>query len=277
MAKYETVNINGYAIQSAELGKVSTTIIKLVDNIKTGYIKLGRELVNLRDRKLYELMSKEDGTTYGFIEYCDEILGVKKAALYRAINAYERVFVPLNELPNSASAQALLKLPDVSMSELATIGSAEAVKMFALECDDSGISFDNVTTRDFAKFVKEYTRAKKGVENDAENAETLPPDNIAEQRQVEAIKEAKAIAADVRADAESSYPKDLASAEEMEVMESDSARYDMLVFQLVKGILTEFNLKSKQANKDWYKVAQILRDEYFSDEYTDMDSEEVQL
>lgn len=273
MGKYEIANINGYAIQSAELGKVSTTIIKLVDNIKTGYIKLGRELVNLRDRKLYELISKGNGETFGFIEYCDEVLGVKKAALYRAMNAYERVFVPLNELPDSISAQALLKLPDVSMSELATLGSAEAVKMFALECDDSGISFDNVTTREFAKFVKEYTRAKRGIENDAEKAETLPPDNTAEQRQAEAIKEAKAIAADVRADADSFYSTDLANAENVEGEEDMNAKYDLLVFHLVKGVLAEYDIKSPQANKDWYKSAQVLWDEYFKDEYLDIPSE----
>lgn len=278
MAKYEIASINGYAIQSAELGKVSATIIKLVDNIKTGYIKLGRELVNLRDSKLYELMSKENGGTFGFIEYCDEVLGIKKTAIYRAMNAYERVYLPLIELPDSASAKALLKLPDVSMSELATLGSAEGVKMFALECDDSGITFDSVTTREFARFLKEYTRAKRGSENDDESREVPPPDNTAEQRQVEAIKEAKAIAAEVEADAVNSYLADLASAENAERGENETTRYDMLVFTLVKGILTEYSAKSKQANKDWYKAAQALRDEYFNDEYFDMISTgEVEL
>lgn len=277
MGKYEITSINGYAIYSAELGKVSNTIIKLVDNIKTGYIKLGRELVTLRDRKLYEVMHKDNGERYGFIEYCDEVLGVKKAALYRAMNAYERVFVPLNELPNSVSAQALLRLPDVSMSELATLGSAEAVKMFALDCDDNNISLDSVTTREFAKFVKEYARSKKTVEGCPETVMSVSSDNTAEQRQQEEIKEAKAMVAQVEADAVNSYLVDLASAEKIEEEEAATSRYDMLVYQLVRGVLTDYNVTSSQSNKDWYKAAQILRDEYLSDYNGIISDEEVTL
>lgn len=252
MAKYEITTINGYAIQSTELAKASSNIIKLVESIKTGYIRLGKELANLRDRKLYELMTKEDGTAYGYIEYCDEVLGVKKSALYRALNAYERVYVPLNELPNSVSAQALLKLPDVSMSDLATLGTAEAVKTFALTCDDKKVSLDGLTTREFAVLVKAYIKGNS--KPDDTNDNTPEVDNNKQEIIVQAAKDQ---AAEIKADVISNYPADVVAATAAEDDNAADDDFNNDVYDLLVKII-ECEDHKINVTDDNYKLVKTL-------------------
>lgn len=161
MKQNELMVVNGYEIRGTELKSYTKKIIKLGDEIKSNYLKMGSLFIEVRDKGLL----KDEGLS--LVEYSEKLFGISRSTLYRMMAMVEKVYQPLlamkieAELDNEKDViNTLLELPDVAMAKLAEYDSIEdLVKILANKSYDER---DEIffSTRNVRKFIDNLNKMK---------------------------------------------------------------------------------------------------------------------
>lgn len=150
MSNAITTTFNGYTLTNSELIKKTNKINKLSEQIKSNYFKIGVELIEIRDKKLYEQANEPELQT--FIGFCENVLCLSRSTTYRILSTTEKVFIPLSQMQTD-----VLSLPDVALSKLTTLENPEEVIRFINEKEVT----KETPIREIDRRLKEFNKEKK--------------------------------------------------------------------------------------------------------------------
>lgn len=209
-----TTSVCGYTMTTPELDKVTRQLIKLSDNIKSNYVKMGALFIKVRDENLFvgfpTARKNDDGTPANatLADYADECFGLSKSALYRMISVTERVYQPLLQLQAEGCSDipgALLALPDSSLNAMSGFGGYDGLADFIHWINDQRRDLPN-TVRGFSALCHEYTDYLDKQKTDEENTTEAPQEISDKEEKREAVKatvaELQDVAAEIREQAE---------------------------------------------------------------------------
>ncbi len=211
-----------------------------------GLVGLGRNLKEMRDRKLYMQLGYED-----FTEYTEAEHGIKQRMAYNYISAYEKLGIQF--------LQSNAKLGITKVMEIATLDTEERAKLMA---EHTAEELESMSTAEFKRMTEEIKSLKEQLsflqdykaqkESEAAQVEQRPFDEIEAEIRAEVERElADKHAADI-AEIESQ----LAAAEAKKVDADELEKYRINAEKEAKAAAAEETKKLKAEMKELKQLNQ---------------------